>query len=168
MSTPAAEPAEGASSFSNEKSDAPPEAPGPEPRSLPWWKQRCHEAEAQGQWLHAEVAAERDKLAARVESMQRAQIETLIGARLHRASDFWLHHPDVSDLLDDDGTISPEKVDAALAGITQSAPYLAPSAAAPAAMVTAEHAGTDESGNAASFAEMLKEAARSTRGVAAE
>jgi hypothetical protein len=140
----------------------------PPPRSLAWWKAQAHQHENTGKWLHAEVAAERDQLQARLATMQRAQVETVIGPRLHNAADFW-HHAKLADVLnDEDGTVDSEKLHAALADIVQRAPYLAPSTAAPATVVTSEHAGINGADNTPSFADLLKAAATSNRGIASE
>lgn len=139
----------------------------PEPRSLPWWKAKAHEHENTGKWLVAELVADRDQLQARVESLQKQQVQAAIGNRLHNAADFF-HHAALVDVLSDDGTVDAEKLDAALTGIVQAAPYLAPNIAAPAAMVTSEHNGIDESANTPSFGDLLKAAASSNRGIASE
>jgi len=138
----------------------------PEPRSLPWWKQRAHEAEATGQWLHAELQAQNEALSARIETMQRQHAERMVDGRLHKASDLWKYGVTVAELLDDTGNVDPAKLDAAITELRADAPYLGPNPAAPSAQVTSAHAGVDESGNNTSFADLLRTAARSTRGIA--
>jgi hypothetical protein len=139
----------------------------PEPRSLPWWKAKAHEHENTGKWLVAELEADRAELRSRVESLQKQQVENLIGPRLHNPADFF-HHAELAEVLDDTGTVDTEKLDTVLADIIQSAPYLAPSPAAPSSAVTSEHAGVDEKNNKPSFGDLLKAAASSNRGIASE
>ncbi len=139
-----------------ETTEAMPQQPAttePEPRSLLWWKQRSHE----GEWLCAEARHERDQLAARVESMQRHQVESIIGPKLHRAQDFW-HYADLSDVLDDDGNVSPELVNAVELPV-----YLKRSPTAPSAMVTSEHGPVDDGEKTPTFNDLLKAAAREGR-----
>ena len=87
--------------------------------------------------------SERDTLSAQLAEMQRGQVETLIGNRLYSPADFWKFGPELPELLTD-GAVDPAKVDAARAEIVRSAPYLAPSVAAPASMVTATGVPTGE------------------------
>lgn len=150
----------------NESPDATPdpEAPQaptgqPEARSLLWWKARSQEAEATGQWLVAEATAQRDQLAARVEAMQRHQVESIIGPKLHNPQDFW-HYADLADVLDDDGNVSADKVNAVEVPV-----YLKRSPTAPSAMVTSEHGPVDDGEKTPTFDDLLKAAAREGRGI---
>lgn len=140
-------------------SEAPEPTGQPEARSLLWWKQRAIENEAQAQWLVAEATAQRDQLAARVEAMQRHQVETLIGPKLHNSQDFW-HYADLADVLDDDGNVSADKVNAVELPV-----YLKRSPTAPSAMVTSEHGPVDNGEKTPTFNDLLKAAAREGRGI---
>lgn len=138
----------------------------PEPRGLLDWKNRARTAEATGQWLHAEVVADRDRLKAQVEALQRQAVGNLVGGRLHDRADVWRGGLDVAALLADDGTVDPGKVDAAVAAVIGSAPHLGPSKAAPVSMVTADNSAVENMADqppAPTFADILRDAVRGQR-----
>lgn len=57
-----------------------------------------------------ETEAERDALTARVETLQRDAIETIVADILHRPAALWATGTTLTDLLDADGNIEQEKV----------------------------------------------------------
>lgn len=63
-----------------------------------------------------ETEAERDQLAARVESLQRAEVERLAANVIRNGAALWSAQTSLADLLDDNGAVDPQKVkDAATA-----------------------------------------------------
>ncbi|WP_017602175.1 hypothetical protein [Nocardiopsis lucentensis] len=70
--------------------------------------------------------AERDALAGRLETLQRAEAERHAqgGNGLHNGADLWVFGADVSELLDDDGRVSPDKVSERVNTILDERPYL--------------------------------------------
>lgn len=74
-----------------------------------------------------ETEAERDKLAATVAALQRAEVEKLAattGKRvLANAPDLWLAGVKHEDLLAEDGTVDPAKVRAAVEGVLAERPH---------------------------------------------
>lgn len=60
-----------------------------------------------------ETEAERDTLRATVESMQRREVERLAAEHLVKPASLWTVGVELENLLDDDGTVDPEKVRAA-------------------------------------------------------
>ncbi|WP_116248180.1 hypothetical protein [Nocardiopsis sp. FIRDI 009] len=70
--------------------------------------------------------AERDALAGRLETLQRAEAERHAqgGNGLHNGADLWVFGTDVSELLDDDGRVSPDKVNERVNTILDERPYL--------------------------------------------
>lgn len=78
-----------------------------------------------------EARAERDALAARIETLQRAEVERLASAGLSHPEDlFSLSGNTVADYLDDNGNVDPAKVDADVAEILVERPGLKPRAMA--------------------------------------
>lgn len=73
-----------------------------------------------------DAETERDALAARVETMRRAEVERLATGpgRLHDGADLWRDH-ELATFLDDDGNLDPAQVDAAVATIREQSPHLA-------------------------------------------
>lgn len=60
-----------------------------------------------------QAEAQRDGLSARVEHLQRAEVERLVTGRLANPTDTWLlAGDDLAQFCDDDGNIDPELVDA--------------------------------------------------------
>lgn len=57
-----------------------------------------------------ETEAERDALASRVETMQRAEVERLAGQHIAKGAAIWATGATLADLVDEGGNISPEKV----------------------------------------------------------
>jgi hypothetical protein len=77
-----------------------------------------------------ETEVDRDRLASRVETMQRAEIERLASPRLADARDLWYRDASVADLLDEEGGVDPAKVDSAVTGLLeQHAHWASPRAA---------------------------------------
>jgi hypothetical protein len=71
--------------------------------------------------------AERDALAGTVATYQRRDAEALVGTRLLAASELWVGDATkLADLLADDGTVDPAKVDEAVTKVLADRPYLAP------------------------------------------
>jgi hypothetical protein len=60
-----------------------------------------------------ETEAERDQLRERVEAMQRAEAERLASDQLARPAALWATGITLAELLDDNGAVSPDKVNAA-------------------------------------------------------
>ncbi|MGD1237281.1 hypothetical protein [Mycobacterium seoulense] len=135
--------------------------PGPEPRSLTWWKQKAHDADATGKWLHAELSAENAALKSRVETIQRGYVEHMVAAKLHTPADIW-HYVELHELLTD-GDVDPAKVNAVDLPV-----YVQRSPAAPASQVTAADTVDYDADTRTTFADLLKGAARGTRGIATE
>jgi hypothetical protein len=73
-----------------------------------------------------EARAERDALQARIERMQRAEVERMAAdAGLAHASDvFTMSGNELADYLDDDGNVDPEKVAADVAAVLAERPGL--------------------------------------------
>lgn len=61
-----------------------------------------------------ETEAERDQFAAKVEALQRAEVERLAANVIRQPSALWAADVELADLIDDDGLIDPGKVDAAV------------------------------------------------------
>ncbi|MHA7652957.1 hypothetical protein ACX9NE_25330 [Mycobacterium sp. ML4] len=61
-----------------------------------------------------EAEAQRDELAARVESLQRAEVERLATAGRLQPAALWASGVELADLLTDDGTVNASKVSAAI------------------------------------------------------
>lgn len=72
----------------------------------------------------AEIEAERDHAAAQAGRLQRAEAERMVADRLHTPGDFWLL-ADLPDLLDEDGQLDGERVDAAIARVVKDRPHWA-------------------------------------------
>lgn len=66
--------------------------------------------------------AERDGLASTVSRYQRAEVEALAGKKLGSAADLWLTDVKLEDLLTEDGTADPAKVDAAVKAVLTAHP----------------------------------------------
>ncbi|UIJ34497.1 hypothetical protein [Allobranchiibius sp. GilTou73] len=73
-----------------------------------------------------ETEAQRDTLAAQVESYQRGEVHRLAGAQLAVGADvFDIGKVELSDLLDANGNVVPELVETAVMGLVESRPGLA-------------------------------------------
>lgn len=59
-----------------------------------------------------DTETERDELAARLESMQRAEAERLAGSTLHKPAGLWANGATVADVLDDSGNVDADRVKA--------------------------------------------------------
>jgi hypothetical protein len=73
-----------------------------------------------------EAEAERDRLASAVTTYQRRDAEALVGSRLLSPGDLWVAGAKLEDLLADDGTVDPAKVDAAVATVLEARPHWKP------------------------------------------
>lgn len=60
-----------------------------------------------------EVEAERDTLAERLTTLQRAEVERLAAEQIAVGSSLWLTGTELADLLNDDGTVNPDAVQTA-------------------------------------------------------
>lgn len=60
-----------------------------------------------------EAEAERDRLAQRLEALQRSTVETIAGKHLEKPNALWAAGTELANLLDKDGNIDAEKVEAA-------------------------------------------------------
>jgi len=69
-----------------------------------------------------QFAAERDHLAARMEAMQRAEVERLAGTMLADPADLW-HGTSLDELLDDNGDIAVTKLNAAAVELLRTHPH---------------------------------------------
>ncbi|WP_052466539.1 hypothetical protein [Mobilicoccus massiliensis] len=75
---------------------------------------------------NAAVTAERDRLAARLEHMQRAEAERIASSRLAIGKDLWdVGDVDLDDVLDDNGDVDPALVETAVAALIETRPGLA-------------------------------------------
>jgi len=74
---------------------------GPEPQS---------KREARYRTQLRETEAERDALAAKVEALQRAEVERLAAKVIQKPAALWAAGTVLADLLNDDGTVDPRKV----------------------------------------------------------
>ena len=98
--------------------DAPP-SEGPEPegdspsREAARYRTRLRETEA-----------ERDLVVERLAGYQRREIERLAGARLSRPGDVWMDGRPVAELLAEDGTVDPNRVDAEVEQVLDGRPQL--------------------------------------------
>ncbi|WP_367582171.1 hypothetical protein [Tsukamurella tyrosinosolvens] len=86
--------------------DAPETDVAPEPQS---------KREARYRTQLRETEAERDKLAGRIEALQRTEAERLAADIIAKPESLWAADVTLADLLDDDGQIDPDKVKAAAA-----------------------------------------------------
>lgn len=101
--------------------------------------------------------AERDGIASRLTSLQRAEAERLAGQQLASGQDLWLAGTELSTLLDGEGNISAELVAAAASKALEDRPHWqrrAP-AAAPASAVTASGRITDDEPVGKSWSDIL-------------
>ena len=73
------------------------------------WRRQLREAEA-----------ERDTLRGRVEAMQRSEIERLASGRLAKPESLWAAGAQLADLLDEQGSVDPEKVEEAVTSAVDS------------------------------------------------
>lgn len=103
-----------------------------------------------------ETETERDALKATVEAMQRAEAERLVAGQLAKPSALWASGAVVGDLLNDDGTVDPEKVTAAA---TTARDTLGLAAARPAGYVAREGTNPPPPRQGADFAGLLRDAA---------
>jgi hypothetical protein len=78
-----------------------------------------------------ETEAERDKLIARVEAMQRNEIQRLAADKLADPADVWRDGATVADILDDDGNIDHDKVSGLVGGLVETHPHWAASVKTP-------------------------------------
>ena len=70
-----------------------------------------------------EVEAERDQLVAVVDGYRRGEVEALAGRSLARGDDLWVAGVDLADLLAEDGTVDPAKVEQATAATLEQRPH---------------------------------------------
>ncbi|MBM7807657.1 hypothetical protein JOD57_003494 [Geodermatophilus bullaregiensis] len=73
-----------------------------------------------------DAEAERDRLASAVTTYQRRDAEALVGSRLLSPADLWVAGAKLEDLLADDGTVDPAKVDAAVDTVLEARPHWKP------------------------------------------
>lgn len=57
-----------------------------------------------------DTETERDQLATRLDTLQRAEAERIASETLHKGAGLWANGTELADLLDDDGDVSAEKV----------------------------------------------------------
>jgi len=69
-----------------------------------------------------DTEAERDKLTARVQALQKREVERLVSTDLATPADLWLTGTDLGALLDDDGEVAPAKVTDAVAAVLADRP----------------------------------------------
>lgn len=70
-----------------------------------------------------ETESERDTLAQRLTTLQRAEAERLAATALSDGGDLWREGTELADLLDGDGNVNPDKVTAAAASVSQAHPH---------------------------------------------
>lgn len=61
-----------------------------------------------------EAEAERDALTMQLDALRRAEVERLATVELDTPAGLWANGTELADLLADDGTVDPDKVDAAV------------------------------------------------------
>ena len=71
-----------------------------------------------------EAEQQRDALAERLTSAQRAVVEASVSGKLASVADFWTH-TELSTLLDDDGNVDGDKISAAVTELLERAPHYA-------------------------------------------
>lgn len=131
----------------------------PAPRSLDWWKAQAREHQATADAL----TTERDALKARVETLQKQHVESLVADKLHDPGDLWRYGTELPIVLDDNGDVDPAKVEEARAALAKDRPQLAPtppSPAAPASLVTANDPITHGDDDPKTFGDVLRDGAR--------
>ncbi len=69
-----------------------------------------------------DTEAERDTLTARVETMQKREVERLVATDLATPADLWLTDTTMADLVDDNGDIDPAKVGEAVTALLAERP----------------------------------------------
>jgi hypothetical protein len=70
-----------------------------------------------------ETESQRDQLAARLEVLQRAEVERQAANTLADPADVWVAGTNLTDLLGEDGNIDPDKVQTTLNELTQARPH---------------------------------------------
>lgn len=140
--------------------EAEPTEDKPAPRSLEWWKAKAREHQGTIDTL----TAERDALHARLDTVQQREVESLVTGKLHDPADLFRFGPPLAELLDEDGNVSAELVDAALAAVVAEHPHLSVrhgiSPAAPASMVTATGVPNPSDAKILTFKDLLSGAVR--------
>ncbi|MGY4868391.1 hypothetical protein [Mycolicibacterium elephantis] len=154
-------PTEDATATETPAAEADPTEDKPAPRSLEWWKAKAREHQGTIDTL----TAERDALQARLDTVQQREVESLVTGKLHDPGDLFRFGPPLAELLDEDGNVSAELVDAALAAVVAEHPHLSVrhgiSPAAPASMVTATGVPDPSEAKAVTFKDLLSGAVRS-------
>lgn len=96
---------------------SPPQDPAtevqPEPDSQPEGTEPQSKREARYRVQLRETEAERDTLAGLLETLQRTEAERLAADVIHKPDALWAADINLTDLLDDTGLVSPDKVKAA-------------------------------------------------------
>ncbi|BBY82953.1 hypothetical protein H7I53_23070 [Mycolicibacterium pulveris] len=155
-----AAPTENATGDESPAAEAEPTEDKPTPRSLEWWKAKAREHQTTIDTL----TAERDALQARLDTVQQREAEALVTGKLHDPADLFRFGPPLAELLDEDGNVSAELVDAALAAVVAEHPHLSVrhgiSPAAPASMVTSRDVPDREAKQPRTFQELLRGAGR--------
>lgn len=90
--------------------DPPPVDPEPLPADDADESEPRSKREAKYRVQLRETQAERDQLAARVESLQRGEVERLAAKVIKQPSALWAAQTSLADLLADDGTVDERKV----------------------------------------------------------
>lgn len=104
-----------------------------------------------------EVEGERDGLQAKVTALQRNAALSIASNRLHVADDlFNVGGIDVEQLTNDDGTIDPDKVQAAVDELIASRPGLGKTAAPPSQQPREIYAGTSKPGGSFDWINAMK------------
>ncbi|RUP35019.1 MAG: hypothetical protein EKK51_00225 [Mycolicibacterium sp.] len=103
-----------------------------------------------------DTEAERDGLATRLETMQRAEAERLAAQHLANGADLWLTGTTLTDMLDDNGNLDPAKITTAATTLGADRPHwrCTASSAAPAGEVTAR--GKIDGGPNRTWADVLR------------
>lgn len=107
-----------------EQSAQAPEAPEtttehPEPETAPEDDNPGKEAAKYRRRLR-ETETERDTLRTQVEALQRAAVEQVAGKHLHKPAGLWASGVTPAELVDDNGNVDPEKVQAAARAAAES------------------------------------------------
>lgn len=103
-----------------------------------------------------DTETERDTLASRVETLQRAEAERLAGQHLANGADLWLTGTQLADLLDDNGNLDPAKITTTAQNLGNDRPHWRRTAAAAANAGEVTARGKIDGGPNRSWSEVLR------------
>lgn len=102
-----------------------------------------------------EAESARDALAARLDTLQRNEIQRLAADRLTDPADVWRDGAAVADMLDNDGNIDTKKVDTLISGLTTKHPHWISARSPQLGSRSGSGAGTQNGHRQASWADAL-------------